>query len=84
MSDFNHNGGFTSGFIATPTMTDIIRLGQEIERLKGANNSWAEVVVGLTKRIEELEKLLRTHRHGYRWEPVGNDGMPMCPTPNVV
>jgi putative hemolysin len=36
----------------------------------------------LERRIEELENLLRTHRHGYRWEPVGNDGMPMCPTPN--
>lgn len=34
MSDFNHNGGFTGGFIAMPSMGDIQRLERRIEDLE--------------------------------------------------
>jgi hypothetical protein len=28
----------------------------------------------LLERVDNLEKVMATHRHGYRWEQVGADG----------
>lgn len=29
------------------------------------------------KQIDTLLSLFSTHRHGYRWEPTGKDGVPL-------
>jgi hypothetical protein len=36
---------------------------------------WAQIRT-LRSKVQDLERELATHRHGYRWEPVGNDGVP--------